>query len=238
MGNGLSIITGVPGSGKSYYAVNKIVDVLKHPESVVLSNVKGFRFDKYKRYFQYIETKTIHYGMALMNHGEYIDITEDILNEGINFFTVQRFEKIREKYSDKRIYIFIDEAQRYFPPFLKNSEVIYFFDWHRHNGLEIYLMTQHISKISKQITENKASEIRAVNERYRPNGAFIYKEIDDTLVIGRQIIKAERKIYNLYKSFDYESTAKKSIPKFVYLVPIFIIFSILSAIKFFISFSL
>ena len=47
----------------------------------------------------------------------------------------ERLKSLRSEYQlqdSDLIHIYVDEAQRFFPPDLKDADILYFFDYHRH----------------------------------------------------------------------------------------------------------
>ena len=101
-----------------------------------------------------------------------------------------------------KIYIFVDEAQRYFPSFLKDPDVILFFDKHRHKGVELYLITQHEKKLCFAITSVGAKEIRAVNTIVNPFGSFLYHHKINGEQYATSRLKRDPAVFAMYKSFD------------------------------------
>lgn len=184
-------VTGVPGSGKSYFSVYDIYEKLKSKEDfLILTNIEGLNCTDSR-----VITCTWSSGQWFRNSKQEIGI-----------------KKLREDYSlsdDVKIYYYIDEAQRFFPPELRDNDVVYFFDYHRHYGLEIYLITQNIWKISKKISTLVELEYRAVNNRINPLPRFTYKVLAGGEQFKTLTRKKEKSVFNLYTSFQAGSKDKK-----------------------------
>lgn len=223
------LLTGVPGSGKSYMAVKMISDLLKNKDNVVLSNIENFRIDRWKLYRDYQINRISDTTFISIESGEYIDITKELTHLGSSFFNYNNIKKYlsNEKFKNKNVYIFIDECQRFFPRWYKDTDVIYFFDYHRHLGINIYLISQSINKISPDIVALAEYELRAVPPSLKFKNMFVYKRIISGDIIGRQILKKDKRIFSLYKSFDVNNDITK-VPYFVYFIPIFFIISFLA----------
>jgi zona occludens toxin (predicted ATPase) len=226
------LLTGVPGSGKSYLAVKTISDLLKDKNNVVLSNIEDFRFERFKLYRDYQIKKISDTTFVSIETGLYVDISKDLVKYGASFFEYDNMKKILSLYKDKKVFIFIDECQRYFPKWFKDSDVIYFFDYHRHFGVDIYLISQSSVKICSDIVALSEYELRAVPSSLKFKNMFVYKRIISGDIIGRQILKKDRRIFNLYKSF-YVMNDNTKVPSFVFLIPVFFIIAIYFAYSFF-----
>jgi len=194
------LISGVPGSGKTYYAVKQISDILKDKDSIVFSNIENFRFERFRVLYSYYVNKLTDGFLTNLECGQYVDITKDLITLGASFFTVDNYKKLIKKYSleDKKVYFFIDECQRFFPSFLKDTDIIYFFDYHRHFGLNIFLITQDSVKISSSIASLAEFEVRASPPMLRFKNVFIYKKIINGEILNRFVLKFNNKIACLY----------------------------------------
>lgn len=202
----IRLITGVPGAGKSYFAVTHIAkkycdyigdEFFLKEEFVLVTNIEGLKLDS-------------------------IDLEQTIEDTpgGVKkFFTYPMQEKIYHKYKKekKKIVYFIDEAQEYFDRKFYDREVFYFFEKHRHLGLDIYLLTQDRHRICKDIIGLMEFEWRAV-PRTVAFGRFIYNKLIGRHMAGKKLLKKDKKVFNLYKSMEEGESEKMSHP----LVPYFI----------------
>lgn len=184
-------VTGVPGSGKSYFSVYDIYEKLKtKDEFLILTNIEGLKTD---------DSRVI---VCEWKNGSWFSNRNQELG----------IKKLREDYSlssDAKIYYYIDESQRFFPPELKDNDIVYFFDYHRHYGLEIYLITQSVWKISKKISTLVELEYRAVNNRINPLPRFTYKVLAGGEQFKTVTRKKEKAVFALYQSFQAGSKDKK-----------------------------
>jgi hypothetical protein len=185
-------ITGVPGSGKSYFAVHLITskfykwnpDILewelkdKKKPVTIFSNVAGLKLPHYSL-DQYFQQKGITYE---------------------TFFTVDYMEKVIEKYG--QILILLDEAQKFFPSEYKNKDVLFFFQYHRHLGVDIILTFQTWFSLSRRITDLMEFEIRAVRRSFSIVGEFRYHYYFGNDRHGGTKLIPDRKIFSLYRSFE------------------------------------
>lgn len=206
----LKIITGVPGAGKSYFSVKHIAEnyciedngiYIPKENITIITNVEDLK----------------------INH---INLDQILSEQSVSlnkFFTVEhQKENVLNEYP-KIVYL-IDEAQRYFNGYMRDNAVFYFFEYHRHLGLDIYLMTQSIYSLNKRITVLAEYEIRAVPRTLSLVGEFKYKYITGHEIIKHQVIKRDKKIFNLYKSMDAKETDKIKNPFLKYAVIILIVF--------------
>lgn len=190
----IKIVTGVPGSGKTYYAINHLLD--KHYKKIdgewhkksdvtILTNIKDFKL-------------------------EHINLDDAMRKAGVRaevFFTVPYQEKVIKKYG-YCIYV-LDEAQRLFHRKFYNKDVFYFFDYHRHLGIDIYLVTQDIKKLPLEIKSVAESEIRAVRKSLSFFGEFKYSARIDDDILERIVLKPDKTIFALYTSFESETKEKQ-----------------------------
>lgn len=185
----LRILTGKPGSGKSYYAVHSLL--------------KDCTYDPVYRLYE------VPPGMLLMVSLEGLranafDIEDWIKKDGIEkVFSVPVWQEITKQYG--KIKIVIDEAQRYFPSFdrtLPNS-VWYFFEYHRHLGIDLTLITQDVTSLHRRILniaevyiEATPSTLRVVKKIFR----YATRDVTTNMILGHEHIKTDQRIFGAYKS--------------------------------------
>lgn len=118
----ITLVTGVPGAGKTLYAVSTILDNLKTDSPrPVFSNIDGLDYDALKCF--------------PLSEAQIFDLRQ---------------------FSDMSAIIIIDECQRFYPPRPSGSKVpeyISYFNVHRHDGLDIILITQGPKLIDRQIRD-------------------------------------------------------------------------------------
>lgn len=209
----IEIVTGVPGSGKSYYSVHRIKKLLDTSSRfLVLHNIEGLApLDN----------------RCLPVNWVSIDFNAQAMQE--------RLKSLRSEYQlqdSDLIHIYVDEAQRFFPPDLKDADILYFFDYHRHYGVNITLITQHEKKLTFKITSLAEVEIRAVSSRINPFGSFVYKLSSGGEQYATERLSKDKAVFALYKSFQAGSgTVKKS--RFRYIVLAIVVLAVVAWFIFF-----
>ena len=210
-------ITGKPGSGKSYSAVKHIVDKYYkngQPKVTIITNIEGFSLPHVSLDDE-INTYSEHDGRAY-----------DALNVR-SYFSGPLHEKLSEGYG-QTVFV-IDEAQRYFPTMLGMQkwapEVYYFFEYHRHYGYEIYLVTQEFNKLTKGIRP-----LIEVEQRYSPRTLGIgkvvkyHRYVDDRKIsTAPTVVKLDKKYFQYYKSMSLDETEGVSRPIYAYVFVAFLL---------------
>lgn len=193
----ISLFTGNLGSGKSYLAVNHLVTnyysydkdlddfACNDPDLKIITNIDGFL------------PSHINLRDAISDSGKTVD----------DFFTVDYQEKIAKKYP-KIIYI-IDEAQNYFPRRNKiQRPTWYYFEYCRHFGHDIILITQHQRLIAENLIRLVEKEFRALPRTVSIDGRFVYNIISNGVKVDRKKLVPSKKIFRLYKSMTGSETEK------------------------------
>ena len=113
----IELITGKPGSGKTYLAVMRLLEV-PVGKYVIYTNIKGLKPEKFAE----------------------PSMVKTIPEEDASWFTkekqVEWSEAVREKYG-RPMLVVIDEAQMIFGE--KNQGYKGWLSWHRHLGQDIWL---------------------------------------------------------------------------------------------------
>ena len=73
----------------------------------------------------------------------------------------------------KRCIMIVDEAQRHFSN-LKNENELFFFEYHRHLGIDVFLVLQTVSALPRRVVELSEYVIEALPRSYAITG-FRYK---------------------------------------------------------------
>lgn len=195
----LRLVTGKPGSGKTYYAVSYLTKtycefdhisnewVLK-PDYLVISNIDNLRIDHW-------------------NLQKLID------DKGLeNVFSVDFVESLSKQY--KRVIFIVDECQRYFPAKseakIPNS-VWFFFEYHRHYGIDLILCSQHASSVSRRVVNVAETYIEASPQTLRLGPHFRYSLVDVTTgeKISSSLVKPDSSVYLAYRSATVNSGLEK-----------------------------
>lgn len=199
----ITFLTGVPGSGKSYYAVDKIYNNFSPDKEAVrdknstfevcYTNINEFNFDKvrnvYNLDFDDLKIKLIEL------HKFYKEKKDD------DFLVA----KCKEYEIYNALFV-IDEAHNIFD--VKDVVLIWWLSYHRHLFHEIILITQNLSLIES---------------KYKSFSEFFYKAFPQSLTLikthfkynvycqsrmslnsksGSIKIKRNKKVFELYKSGD------------------------------------
>lgn len=186
----MSIIlyTGIPGSGKSYCAVYEMMFGGIQEKYFILHNIKGLK----PQYFN-----------------EHVKDWREIAPETVSeFFTVKYFEPIvkdaKEKYG-KAILLIVDEAWEYFEKL--TDENLEFFSWHRHIGMDIWLITQDASDLQRGLRKRAEYEITGNKSTIVDHFVYTYKA-NRTRFRVRKLPKKEE-VFRAYQSFDVDGAEKK-----------------------------
>lgn len=185
----IRIIEGNPGSGKSYYFMKYLVkfcqydkmfdEFILREDVMVISNVSGLRI-KHKDLKTMIEQKG--------------SVEE--------FFTVANFENIQKTFRVKNIILAIDEAQEIFDSKFYNKDVFFLFQYHRHIGLDVFLITQSRSTIARHLIPLCEYVVQAKERTKALPGVFSYRFLDQK---GNQLytssVKKDQQVFRAYKSF-------------------------------------
>lgn len=219
------LITGLPGSGKSYYAVWYVA-------STYFDRTKTGKF-KLKEKFK---------GIKIISNIEALKLPHLSLDEVLknyrspsDFFSYSSQEKISKKYP--QIVYLIDEAQFFFPVRFRDDGVFNWFQLHRHFGQDIYLITQVSKLLPDQINALCEMQIDAVP---RSNTLFFGMDLHYNFLSKGQIVnkcfKFKRKwVFDLYTSQSSEEVEKPKNPfmKYFALILLFLLFGVWNARKLF-----
>lgn len=228
----LKIITGKPGSGKSYYAVKQIIDNCRYDaisESYTLkegiflvATLEGLRlnfvdFDQTIKDLAQNETD-------LKKFPAETEESHRSRNGLYQFFSVPLWQNdIAPKW--QKILIVIDEAQRYFPASARDipNSVWYWFEYHRHFGADIILMTQHPSSLHRRVLNIAEHYIEAAPPGLRQVKNLLRYSLRDTTtneIISQSSQRTEPQVFKAYKSATHAQGIKpptNHLTKFYYL---------------------
>ncbi|MCI5143938.1 MAG: DUF2075 domain-containing protein [Candidatus Electrothrix sp. AR3] len=191
----LRIIEGVPGSGKTYYAVkhlaknyfkyNKQIDLYeKTKECTLITNIDEFK-------------------------PHHLNLKEEISKAGsiATFFSYKYQEQYKE--GKPQIIYIIDEAQRFFRKGDKGlNEVYSYFEYHRHWGQDVYLVTQNARKLPPDLVYLVEYLIKALPRTRSMMGEFKYHWISSGEKIKTETLRPDQGVFALYKSMDIGESEK------------------------------
>jgi hypothetical protein len=243
----LRIIEGVPGAGKTFYAVwhlarNYFKKVFKDEEPVygfflnllyallpflkptracsyelarectIISNIDGFKphhislIDEIERAGELARQKIKSSDMTERQKETALHQLDPVAE----FFSYAYQEKYKEGKS--QIVYVIDEAQRFFrkgmDKVLKDRRVFDYFEYHRHWGQDIYLVTQNIKKLPPDIVYLVEYTVSAVPRVRSLGPGFRYHWMASGERIKTEVRRPEQAIFALYKSMDVAEQEK------------------------------
>lgn len=191
----IRIIQGVPGSGKTYYAVRHLAENYFEKQDdgryelikpvTIITNIDSFQ----------------------ANHIQLSIVVKDA--GGIkNFFTEPYQVEFCKQFDHQVIYL-IDEAQKFFRKNARDlNDVFTYFEIHRHLGHDIYLITQNVKKLPTDIVCLAEYIIDSAPRSRSVIGEFKYKWLSDGEILKREGFKPDDGIFSLYKSMDISESEK------------------------------
>ena len=215
----IRIIEGSIGSGKTYYVVWHI-----------LTNY--FKWDGLTD--NYIVKNSDKPVVVYSNIDKFIlsESLDDRIKDagGLDKFFHADYQK--EFCRDRKIIYLIDEAQGpfYFHRKFYNPSVFYFFQYHRHFGCDIYLITQDTDTLSKELRNLAEYHIKALRRTFSFLGEFKYFFSTggyDPEVFKKKTLKPKKEIFSLYSSMSQEEVEQlpSASRRYVIMVVIFFIFA-------------
>lgn len=235
----ISYITGIPGSGKSYYAVYQIwYNFIREPKKndkikfkdykICYTNINGFKFDKNEKLkpLDILELKSNLTNLyALYQSGA----NDDELNE------------LALELELNYCLIIIDECHNFFNK--KDDEVlIWWLTYHRHLYQDIVLITQDLSLVDKGYKAIAEYFYKALPAAVRLfTNSFRYHQFTSYQMYQKDLIDKKGthipllpEVFALYKSGDRTSN-KSYVRKFIY-ISLIIMFLAFSGLYFFIDY--
>lgn len=191
----IRIIEGVPGSGKSYYAVKHLADQYFEKQEdgryelvkpvTIITNIDSFQPD-------HLDLKIL-----VKNAG------------GVKDFFAELYQKHLTDCIGGQIVYIIDEAQKYFRKGARDLDDVYsYFEYHRHFGHDVYLITQNARKLPPDIACLSEYLIVAAPRTRSVIGEFKYKWLSDGELLKREGFRPDPGIFSLYKSMDQKESEK------------------------------
>jgi len=209
------LITGVPGSGKTYYAVNKIYEFIndkdcKYKYIYTNINLNFKKCEQIKSNFvkqlvlddllQRIE-KDYELSELFKNNKLFDEETGELITDYDLY--VRNKLKLFEPYEHSLI--ILDECHLYFTE-KTDPKMLRFLSYHRHFDIDLYLITQNKSLINRKYLAFVENMIIGVNPSKRFfSKVFVYKiyasykEYNSNLA-GKEKLKFDKKIADCYNS--------------------------------------
>lgn len=180
----IELITGKPGSGKTYLAVQRMME-LPLGKYVVYHNIAGLNPDKFP------EPSMIK------------QIPDDLKTWCCKERQIEWADAVKQKYG-RPMLVIIDEAQMVFGE--KDSGLKGWLSWHRHLGQDIWLIAQHIKMIHMDYTNLAEYEIRAVRSMVLNMLVYQYRMGGETFKTMRK--RRDQRVFKAYRSFDQNEASK------------------------------
>ncbi len=223
----ISIVFGVPGSGKTYYSVFWLkrraleegdVFFRVRPDVLLITNLK-LNLDSMDNYI-YIEEWEA--------WKKYMDV--DFWRSNLPYI------------QGKKIIMVMDEAQVFFQNYKDDARVLFFLQYHRHLSVEILLITQTLKSMPQKVIELSEYIIEAVPKSINPFSRFGFRyrvlhPFDRSIVLRRFHLGFDHTLFYLYSDMIYKMDEDR--PQNAFRRPFLVLasFLILFAFAFFSLFS-
>lgn len=208
------LIEGKIGSGKTYYAVySMLADFFQWSKYLmryvmarnvlIISNITGLKFP-------------------------HVDLLSEIETLGVKVvFSAEYLEGLRLKYGVQNIVILIDELQLILDRKFYDKEIFGFFQLSRKQGLDIYIMTQDLKTIPREIQVLPELFYHAHPRTAGGGGRFRYTVASTATGASHsfQLIPIKQEVFDVYKSQDYEEVKpiKQAYKKYAFALVIMIL---------------
>lgn len=184
----ITLIEGRVGSGKSYYAVREIL-------------YNYYKWDDEK--VQWIPRDDIDVSIYTNIDGFYLagDLNEAIKKAGglESFFS----DSYQRKFTRMKRHVYvIDEAQKssLFHKKYYDADVFYVFEYHRHYGLDIFLLTQDIYKLSPGLSGLPEVHIKVQRRSFVLGSGFVYMYMSDRDILKKKRLSKDPRVFRAYRS--------------------------------------
>lgn len=180
----IELITGKPGSGKTYLAVQRLLD-LEVGKYVVYTNIAGLDASAFR------EPEMVR------------KIPEDFREWATKSAQIEWSDAVKEKFG-RPMLIVIDEAQMEFAS--RNPELLGWLSWHRHLGQDIWLICQHSKMLHSDYVNLAEYEVRSVKSQVLNMLVYQYRMGGETFKTIRR--RRDPKVFRCYRSFDQSEASK------------------------------
>lgn len=195
----IHIVDGRIGAGKTYYVVAWVLE----------------RYYEYSpKFFEYMPKKdnpVIFTNIRNLKLSGVKDIDRLIKDAGSLESFLSFDENGNLNYPDlKNSVIIIDEAQSpaWFPRKFYNPKIMYFFQIHRHYGIEIFLCTQDVKSLCPELRELPEYHVRAARQSLQLGG-FRYQKFYDNEGGERSSLRRDKRIFEVYSSVEKKAEVKR-----------------------------
>lgn len=214
-------ITGKPRSGKSYYAVHKLVSSVKSNRyDNIYTNIGGFKFDKFET-------------VKKQDFEEFFDVYVPAL-----YKEFKQAKKTMEDYDqwliDKvkkdgyyKVAFFVDEAQEYLPN--DRVHIRWLFSYQGHLGFDFYLITQALGLIHPKYKYTVESVINSVSSSNKIFANVLSSPLLDKIFKNSKLFKKLKDnsnygVYQLYASTKMTKVDKVDTFRLIFKKEIFALY--------------
>jgi len=201
----IQVIYGIPGSGKTYYAIWYLLQMYYQFISRLRRWVPKSGYENLEIYTN-IDDLVIDNVRSLQHEFE--------VAGGFEVFCTKEYQEkfLRQANGGgyrRCVYIW-DEAHAELHSKFYNKDVFYFFRWHRHFGLDIYLICAGTDEaaIPKAISSLCLYTVEAIRATHRFTKSFRYRFWTGGEKWKSISIAPNSSIFSLYKSFNQKESAK------------------------------
>jgi len=218
----VSLVVGFPGSGKSYYAVKKIYDILSTKSTkisqyeIIYTNIGGIKFDYFPN--SQVQFKKLKESDLIEYLTECFKIYELHKNsDNVDDFLIA-YSKTQNFYNSLIIF---DECHDFFAN--QDRIKIFWLTYHRHLNHEIILLTQNKSLINTKYraipeqfieAQPRSKKLFSNTLNYKHYSSFAMRKTD---LFNSSSIKTDPSIFDLYQSGN-KSNQKSILMKFIVIL--------------------
>lgn len=181
----IELITGKPGSGKTYLAVQRLLE-LPVGKYVIWHNIAGLKPEVFPEPHMIKE------------------IPADLKAWGTKENQIEYADACKEKYG-RPMLVVIDEAQMVFGE--KNADLKAWLSWHRHLGQDIWLIAQHAKMLHQDYVVLAEYEVRAVKSMILNMLVYQFRVGGETFKTARR--RKDTRVFQAYRSFDHGEVSKR-----------------------------
>lgn len=183
-------IEGKLGSGKTYWAVNYILEKYYSWNNVIN---------------QYVPKYT---DLRIVTNIDELDLPHENLKTLIEEKTMQGVFNENFVNTSAHCIFIIDESQYYFHRKYSDKEVFKFFQMSRHYGVDILLITQDVDTLSKELRSLSEYTIKALPRTRSANGLMRYSWLSENEQFRSQSIRFKKEVGSMYRSRMKEEKMK------------------------------
>ena len=210
----ISYVVGVPGAGKTYYAVDFIYKSYEKYDRIY-TNIAGFKHELVLNSFEYKHSEIY----------EKLRLLYSLYKKQSDEKTIVDQSKELDLFNSLFV---IDEAHNYFST--NDPVLVWWLTYHRHLSQDIILITQNLALIhskykplAEKFIKALPASMRIFSHKFRYN-EYIESRMSKASKSGSFSLKFDKNIFSLYKSGKAEKSSSV-IVKFFFLGVILLLFT-------------